>query len=72
MTTGKNMVHQIVLYYREAHQIPEIIKQKALQLELVLGSYKACKFPHTFPMEKPFIYNPLKLPSGYMFLTFMY
>ena len=33
----------------------ETIKQKALQLEPVLGSYGACKFSHTFPIEKPFL-----------------
>ena len=34
--------------------MPEVIKQKALQLEPVLGSYGACKFSHIFPVEKPF------------------
>ena len=35
------------LYHCEAHQIPETIKLKALQLEPVLGSYEACKvFPY--------------------------
>ena len=43
--------------------MPETIKQEALQLEPVLESYGACKFSHTFPMEKPFNYSPLKLPS---------
>ena len=41
--------------------MPETIKQEALQLEPVLGSYGACKFSHTFPVEKPFNYSPLKL-----------
>ena len=41
----------------------ETIKKKALQLEPVLGSYGAFKFSHTFPVEKPFKYNPLKVPS---------
>ena len=41
----------------------ETIKQKALQLEPVLGSNGACKFSHTFPMEKPFNYKSLKLPE---------
>ena len=41
--------------------MPETIKQEALQLEPVLGSYADCKFSHTFPMEKPFNYSPLKL-----------
>ena len=40
--------------------MPETMKQEALQLEPVLGSYGACKFSHTFPMEKPFNYSPLK------------
>ena len=43
--------------------MPERMKQEALQLELVLESYGACKFFHTFPKEKPFNYSPLKLPS---------
>ena len=43
--------------------MPETIKQEALQLEPVLESYRACKISHTFPMEKPLNYNPLKLPS---------
>ena len=41
-----------LLYCREARQIPETMKQDALQLELVLGSYGARKFSHTFPTEK--------------------
>ena len=51
------------LYCREARQMPETIKQEALQLESVLESYGACKFSHTFPMEKPFNYSSLKLLS---------
>ena len=47
----------------EAHQMPEMIKQKVLQLEAILGSYGACKFSHTFPVEKPFNYKPVKLLS---------
>ena len=56
------------LYHREARQMPE---QKAFQLEPVLASYGACKFSHTFPMEKPFNYKPLKLPSEHMFMMCM-
>ena len=52
-----------ILYHHEARQIPETMKQEALQLEPVLGSYGAYKFSHTFHMEKPFNYSPLKLPS---------
>ena len=48
------MLLKMFLYHREARQMPKTIKQKALQLEPVLGSYGACKFSHTFPMEKPF------------------
>ena len=44
--------------------MPDMIKQKALQLESVLGSNGACKCFHTFPMEKPFNYKPLKLPRS--------
>ena len=51
------------LYCHEALQMPEMIKQEALQLELVMESCGACKFSHTFPMEKPFKYSPLKSPS---------
>ena len=40
--------------------MPETIKQEALQLEPPLESYEACKFSHTFPVEKPFNHNPLK------------
>ena len=36
--------------------MPKVIKQKAIQLEPVLGSYGACKFSHIFPVE-------MKLPS---------
>ena len=61
----------LFLYYREARQMPETIKQKALQLEPVMGSNGAYKFSHTFPMEKPFNYKPLKLPSRRMFMTYM-
>ena len=43
--------------------MPETIIKEALQLEPAPGSYGAFKFSHTFPMEKPFKYNPLKLPS---------
>ena len=57
------MVEYIFLYHCETRQMPEIMKQEALQLEPVLGSYEACKFSHTFPMEKLFNYNSLKLPS---------
>ena len=50
--------------------MPETIKQEALQLEPLLESCGACKFPHTFPMEKPFKYSPLKLPSQHMSMTY--
>ena len=43
--------------------MPEMIKKEALQLEPMFGSYRAFMFSHTFPMEKPFNCNPLKLPS---------
>ena len=65
------MLLQIFLYHREARQMPETINQKALQLEPVLGNYGACKFSHTFPMEKPFNYKPFKLLSGHMFMMCM-
>ena len=57
--------------------MPETIKQKAikqktLQLEPVLESYGPCKFSHTFPMEKPFNYNPLKLASKHNYVYDMY
>ena len=32
----------------EARQMPEMIKQEALQLEPLLESYEACKFPIHF------------------------
>ena len=60
-----------ILYHREACKMPETIKQKALQLEPVLGNNGACNFFHKFPMEKPFNYNPLKLPSEHIFMTCM-
>ena len=44
----------------------EMIKQKLLQLEQVLGIYGACKFSHTSPMEKLSNYKPLMLQSGHM------
>ena len=65
------MLLKIFLYHHEARQMPEMSKQKALQPEPVLGSYGACKFFHTFPMEKPFNYKPLMLPSEHMFMTCM-
>ena len=61
-----------MLYHCEAHQMAEVIKQKALQLEPVLGSYEAYKFFHIFPVEKPFNFSPLKLPSQHMFMTCIY
>ena len=36
--------------------MPEVSKQKVLQLKSVLGSNGACKFSHTFSMEKPLNY----------------
>ena len=60
---NRNMVEQKILYCREAHKMPERMRREALQLEPALGSYGAFKFSHTFPMEKPFNYSPLKLPS---------
>ena len=59
ITSERNMPEYKLIYCREAHQIPETIKQEALQLE-PMESYGACKFSHTFPMEKPFNYSPLK------------
>ena len=38
------------MHYHEAHQMPETIKQEALQLEPVLESYGAC---NAFTVEKP-------------------
>ena len=49
--------------------MPETIKKEALQLEPALGSYEASKFSNTFPMEKPFKYKSLKLPTKHMFVT---
>ena len=65
------MLLKIFLYHCEASQMPEMIKQEALQLEPVLRGYGACKFSHTFPMEKQFNYKPLKLPSEHMFMMCM-
>ena len=65
------MLLKIFLYHREARQMPETIKQKALQLEPVRGSCGACKFAHTFPIGKPFNYKPLKLPTEHMFMMCM-
>ena len=48
------------LYCHEARQMPETIKQEALQLKPQLESCGAYKFSYTFPMEKPFNYSPLK------------
>ena len=45
------------------------MKQEVLQLEPLLGSYGACKFSHTFPMEKSFNYSPLKLHVCYVFVV---
>ena len=63
------MLLKIFLYHHEARQMPETIKQKAFQLEPVLERYRACKFSHTFPMEKPFNYKPLKLPSEHNYVN---
>ena len=54
------MLEQKNLYCHEACQMPKTIKEEVLQLEPVLESCRACKFSHTFPMEKPFKYSPLK------------
>ena len=51
--------------------MPEMIEQKSASAGASLGSYGACKFSSTFPMEKPFDYKPLKSPSGHMFMTCM-
>ena len=40
------MLHYIFSYYREARQMPETIKQKALQLEPVLGVMGLVSFPY--------------------------
>ena len=64
ITSGRSMLHQIFLYDREARQMPEMIKQKALKLEPILGSYGACKFSHTFLMEKPLTTT---LPSKHIY-----
>ena len=66
------MLHQIFLYDCEACQMPDMINQKVLQLEPVLGNYGACKLSHTFPKEKPFNFNPLKLPSKHNYVYDMY
>ena len=50
----------------------KMVKQKALPLEPVKEGYRACKFSHTFPVEKPLNNNPLKLPSGHIFMTCIY
>ena len=42
--------------------MPETIK-KALLLEPALESYEFSKFSNTFPVEKPFKFNPLKKPT---------
>ena len=65
ITSDRNTPEQNFLYCREACQIPETIKQEALQLHPVLESCGACKVSHTskFLKEKPFKYSPLKLPS---------
>ena len=49
----------------------EKIKQKTLKLEPILESYEVRKFSHAFPIEKPFNYKPLKLPSGRMLMMCM-
>ena len=64
ITSDRNTPEQKNLYCREARQMSETIKQK------VLDSYGACKFSHTFPMEKSFKYSPLKLSSWYMFVMY--
>ena len=64
ITSGRNMSELKNLYCHEARQMPETIKQEALQLEPLLESYEAYKFSHTFPVEKPFNYSPLKLPCS--------
>ena len=53
------MMYLQIMYQHEALQIPEMIKQKALQLSCVQVTQK---FPHIFPME----YNICtdKLPSA--------
>ena len=48
ITSGRNALE--FLYHYEVRQMPEMIKQEALRLEPVLGSYGAFKFSHTFSM----------------------
>ena len=50
------------VYQREALQMPEIIKQKALQLAYVQVRYGVTKIPHIFPMEHNICTD--KLPSA--------
>jgi len=41
--------------------MPYTMKEKALLLETLGKNYEASKFSNTFPMERPFNYNALKL-----------
>ena len=52
MTSGRNTLRYNIV--KPAKWWRCMIKQKALQLEPVLGSYEACKVSYTFPVEKPF------------------
>ena len=77
ITSGKSMHAMLNVFIslcslskaRNAHQMPETIKQKAIQLEPVIGSYKARKvFPHISCGEVVQL-QPLKLLSQHMHMT---
>jgi len=56
-----NVAEEKFLYCLEALKMPQTMSEKALLLEQLQKKYEALKFCNTFPMEKPFKYNPLKL-----------
>jgi len=61
ITSVMNTTEENFLYCREALKMPHTMNKEALLSEQLWKKYKALKFCNTFPMEKPFNYNPLKL-----------
>jgi len=61
ITSVINIVEEKFLYWCEASKMAYTVKQKALLLELLWEKYEVLKFSNTFPIEKPFNYNPLNL-----------
>jgi len=61
ITSIMNVTEENLLYCHEALEMLHTINEKVLLSEQLWKNYEALKFCNTFPMEKLFNYNPLKL-----------